>query len=113
MNKLPCLTGLLFACALTVRAAEPPALPSDWIDPDTGHRIIRLSPDSGGTSLYFHQRGYTPEGDKLVIRANGGIATVDLSTLGTSPPKVELILAGKSPIATAWRTRTTTAASLA
>jgi oligogalacturonide lyase len=105
MNKLPCLTGLLFACTLTVRAAEVPSLPSDWIDPDTGHRIIRLSPDTGGTSLYFHQRGYTPEGDKLVIRAGGGIATVDLSTLGTSPPKVELILAGKSAIATAWRTR--------
>lgn len=105
MNKLPCLTGLLLACALTARAAEAPTLPSDWIDPDTGHRIIRLSPDTGGTSLYFHQRGYTPEGDKLVIRANGGIATVDLSTLGTSTPRVELILAGKSAIATAWRTR--------
>lgn len=105
MNNLPRLTGLLLACALTLRAADTPALPSDWIDPDTGHRIIRLSHDTGGTSLYFHQRGYTPEGDKLVIRANGGIATVDLSTLGTSPPRVELILAGKSAIATAWRTR--------
>jgi oligogalacturonide lyase len=105
MNKLPRLTGLLLTCALTVRASAVPALPSDWIDPDTGHRIIRLSPDAGGTSLYFHQRGYTPEGDKLVIRAGGGIATVDLSTLGVSPPKVEVILPGASAIATAWRTR--------
>ncbi|HEY0863831.1 MAG TPA: oligogalacturonate lyase family protein [Lacunisphaera sp.] len=105
MNSLPRLAGLLLVFALVARAAEAPALPRDWIDPDTGHRIIRLSPDTGGTSLYFHQRGYTPEGDKLVIRAEGGIATVDLSTLGVSTPKVELVLAGKSAIATAWRTR--------
>ena len=65
----------------------------DLIDPDTGHRVIRLSPDEGGSSLYFHQRGYTPEGDKIVIRALGGIATVDLSTLGVSTPSVELVLA--------------------
>jgi len=87
--------------ALTTRAA----LPSDWIDPDTGHRIIRLSPDTGGSSLYFHQHSFTPEGDKVVIRGAGGIATVDLSTLGVSPPKFEMVLPGASPIATAWHTR--------
>jgi oligogalacturonide lyase len=80
-------------------------LRSDWIDPDTGHRIIRLSPDSGGASLYFHQHSYTPEGDKLVIRGTGGIATVDLSTLGVSPPKFTMVLPDAYPIATAWRTR--------
>lgn len=81
------------------------ALPTDWVDPATGHRIIRLSPDEGGSSLYFHQHSYTPEGDLLVIRAGGGIATVDLRTLGSSPPAVERVLPGYSPIATAWRTR--------
>ncbi len=80
-------------------------LPSDWIDPDTRHRVIRLSPDSGGTSLYFHQHSYTPEGDMLVIRGTGGIATVDLTTLGTSPPKFTMVLPDASPIATAWHTR--------
>lgn len=53
-----------------IQAASTPAakpLPRDWIDPDTGHRIIRLSPDEGGSSLYFHQRSYTPEGDKIII----------------------------------------------
>ncbi|MEO6995761.1 MAG: oligogalacturonate lyase family protein, partial [Lacunisphaera sp.] len=80
-------------------------LRSDWIDPDTGHRIIRLSPDSGGSSLYFHQHSYTPEGDKLVIRGTGGIAIVDLSTLGVSPPKYTMVLPDAYPIATAWRTR--------
>jgi oligogalacturonide lyase len=105
MKFLPRIACALLGLALTATAVDTPALPRDWIDADTGHRVIRLSPDSGGTSLYFHQRGYTPEGDKLVIRAEGGIATVDLSTLGVSTPKVELVLAGKNAIATAWRTR--------
>ena len=96
---------LILPVLLLLPAVVRAALPSDWIDPDTGHRIIRLSPDTGGTSLYFHQRGYTPEGDKIVIRTGEDIATVDLSTLGVSPPKLELILPNARPIATAWRTR--------
>jgi oligogalacturonide lyase len=95
-----------FALLLLVPAALTHAdLRRDWIDPDTGHRVIRLSPDTGGSSLYFHQHGYTPEGDKLVIRAAGGLATVDLATLGVSPPKIELILPEASLIAVAWHSR--------
>jgi oligogalacturonide lyase len=95
-----------FAALLALSsAALAAALPSDWIDARTGHRVIRLSPDTGGSSLYFHQRSYTPEGDKIVIRTREGIVAVDLTTLGRSPPKSELILAHASPIATAWRTR--------
>lgn len=93
----------LFTFTATVYGAE--GLRSDWIDPDTGHRIIRLSPDSGGSGLYFHQHSYTPEGDNLVVRGVGGIGIVDLKTLGTSPPKFELLLPEATPIATAWRTR--------
>ncbi len=95
----------LLALAHAAAESTPPALRSDWIDPDTGHRVIRLSPDTGGSSLYFHQNGYTPEGDKLVLNTPKGIATVDLSTLGASPPKVEIIAADARVIATAWRTR--------
>jgi oligogalacturonide lyase len=103
MSFMPRLTFLLISLISLAQAA--PELRTDWIDPDTGHRVIRLSPDSGGSSLYFHQHSYTPEGDKLVIRGTGGIATVDLKTLGTSPPKFEMVLPDASPIATAWRTR--------
>ena len=105
MTPMKTPTLLILPALLLLPAVVRAALPSDWIDPDTGHRIIRLSPDTGGTSLYFHQRGYTPEGDKIVIRAGEDIATVDLSTLGVSPPKLELILPNARPIATAWRTR--------
>ncbi len=97
---------LFFACQLLALggvAAE--TLPRDWTDPKTGHRVIRISPDTGGANLYFHQRSYTPEGDKIVLRTNAGIVAVDLRTLGTTPPVSELILAGAAPIATAWRSR--------
>jgi len=44
----------------------------DWIDPDTGHRIVRLSRVPGESqSLYFHQNEFTASGDKLVYE-NGG-----------------------------------------
>ncbi len=101
------LAVLFGASALRLSAADDVSreLPRDWIDPQTGHRIIRLSPDSGGGNLYFHQHGYTPEGDKLVLRTREGIVAVDLSTLGKTPPKSETLLANAFPIATAWRTR--------
>jgi oligogalacturonide lyase len=103
MNLFRCFVLFSISSAAVSFAQSAPR--SDWIDPDTGHRVIRLSPDSGGTSLYFHQHSYTPEGDKIVIRSGGGIATVDLRTLGRSPPQFEEVLPGANPVATAWRTR--------
>jgi oligogalacturonide lyase len=106
--------SLLFVVLSVARvlAADTPAaltasaqLPSDWIDAATGHRVIRLSPDTGGTSLYFHQHAYTPEGDKLIIHTRDGLSAVDLTTLGISTPKVELVAADTRAIATAWKTR--------
>ncbi len=83
-----------------------PSLRSDWVDPGTGHRIIRLSPDEGGSSLYFHQNSYTPEGDKLIIHtAEGHLATVDLTHLGETPPQARIIAEHTRAFATAWRTR--------
>src|SRR5262245_24495309 len=97
-------------CLLTVAAAVAPRLaaadaPAGWIDPMTGHRVIRLSTEPGSSSLYFHQNTYTPEGDKLVFDTRAGIAAVDLTTLGKQPPKPELIVPGARALATARRTR--------
>ena len=55
-------------------------LPTEWIDPDTGHRVIRLSKENGSTSLYFHQNGYTPDGQKLIIMTPTGLSAVNLKT---------------------------------
>jgi oligogalacturonide lyase len=54
--------------------------PTEWIDADTGHRIIRLSPEPGSESLYFNQNAFTADGDKMVITTPQGIATVNLKT---------------------------------
>lgn len=56
--------------------AEPPL---EWIEPATGHRVVRLSREAGSVSLYFHQNAYTSEGDKLLISTPGGLATVNLT----------------------------------
>jgi oligogalacturonide lyase len=107
MKPRSTLLPLLALVSAPLFAAEEAAVPPrDWIDPQTGHRIIRLSPDTGGTSLYFHQHTYTPEGDKLIIQTRDGIGVVDISTLGVSPPKFDLVVPGmRNVLATAWRTR--------
>jgi oligogalacturonide lyase len=55
-------------------------LPTEWVDPDTGHRVIRLSREPGTASLYFHQNAYSADGRKLVVTNSHGIATIDLKT---------------------------------
>jgi hypothetical protein len=77
---------------------------TEWIDPVTGHRIIRLSADEGGSSLYFHQNSYTPKGDGLVFNTKAGIAAIDLTRLGKEPVKTEIVVPGARAIAVAWRT---------
>jgi oligogalacturonide lyase len=72
--------------------------PTDWIDPDTGHRIIRLSREPGSASLYFHQNSYTPDGSKLIITTPSGISTVDLKTREIKPVvegKVGVLVVGR------------------
>lgn len=63
-------------------------LPRDWVDPDTGHRIVRLSDEGGSQSYYFHQNAYS--GDKLVFDTRSGISTFDFKT-----KKIEQIVAGR------------------
>src|SRR6516162_4363939 len=102
----PCL--LLFGVLPVLAVAQPgprgQTVPSDWVDPATGHRVIRLSGDEGGSSLYFHQNAYTPKGDKLVFNTRAGIAAVDLTRLGKGPVAPEVVVPGAQAIATAWRT---------
>lgn len=73
------ITGL----TLVIPACFADDLPKSWIDPDTGHKVIRLSEEPDSRSLYFHQNAYTSEGDKMVmtVKNPNGIAVVDLNTL--------------------------------
>jgi len=72
--------ALLMVCASSALAQAQQQLPKEWIDPDTGHRIIRLSEEPGSASLYFHQNAYTPDGQKLIITTPTGLSTIDLKT---------------------------------
>src|SRR5262245_42894027 len=67
----------LVISGISPASAEPP---TEWIDPDTGHRVVRLSQEAGTASLYFHQNSYSPDGKKLVVTTPDGISTIDLTT---------------------------------
>ncbi len=57
--------------------SEPPV---EWIDPDTGHRVVQLSREPGSVSLYFNMNAYTPDGQRLVISTPNGISVINLRT---------------------------------
>jgi len=69
------LLALFGAAGLT--AADPP---KSWIDPDTGHRVIRLTDEPDSASLYFNQNGYTADGKEMVYTVPGGIRALNLAS---------------------------------
>ena len=73
--RLACL--LLAAPLLAQNGGEPP---TSWVDPDTGHRVVRLTNEPGSASLYFNQNGYTADGKRLVYTTPGEISVLDLAT---------------------------------
>jgi oligogalacturonide lyase len=79
----------LAACALAL--ADSP--PSDWVEPSTGHRVIRLSREPGTASLYFHQNAYSADGRKLVVTTPSGIAAIDLASRA-----IETIVPGRAGV---------------
>lgn len=77
IGKIQVVLAIMAGCRFMAVAEEPPL---DWVDPDTGHRIVRLSRQPGTESLYFNQNAYTPQGDKMVMLTPDGISTIDLKT---------------------------------
>lgn len=59
-------------------------VPREYIDPATGHRVVRLSGDEGGGVLYFHQNSFLVGGGEMVITAPGKILMVDVPTRRTT-----------------------------
>jgi oligogalacturonide lyase len=74
---------LLSLIAASASVAQEP--PREWIDPDTGHRVIRLSDEPGSSSFYFHQNMYTAAGDKMVFSTREGLSVLDLRTRKIEP----------------------------
>ena len=69
--------ALAALAAILAYGAEPPR---SWIDPDTGHRVVRLTSEPNSASLYFNQNGYTADGRKMVYTTPEGISALDLET---------------------------------
>lgn len=91
------MLSLLFLLPMQLQAADAPP-PKTWIDPDTGHRIVRLTDEPGSASLYFNQNGYTPDGKKLVYTTPNGISVLDLASRETKSVvtgRVRLVDAGR------------------
>jgi oligogalacturonide lyase len=70
------------------RAADAP--PREWVDPDTGHRIVRLSDEPGSESFYFNVNPFTPDGKKMAFTSPTGISVIDLASR-----KIEKVVEGR------------------
>lgn len=57
--------------------------PKSWIDPQTGHRVVRLTDEPDSASFYFNVNSYTPDGREMVYTTPEGISVIDLSTFKT------------------------------
>jgi len=91
---------LLIVCVFCGSALgqQSSEVPREWIDPDTGHRVVRLSDEPGSASLYFHQNAYTPDGQKLLITTPTGLATINLKTRAVEKiveGRVSVIIVGR------------------
>lgn len=98
MKMLKSLLLILLAAFVTAAQQPQAQVPRDWIDPDTGHRVIRLSEEAGSQSLYFHQNAYTPDGTKMIMTTPTGIAAVNLKTHAIEKVvegRVSILIVGK------------------
>jgi len=79
-NMRTTVTAVLFSWLFALVATAQQAPPKEWIDPDTGHRIVRLTEEPGSASLYFNQNSYTPDGKSMIFTTPSGISVLDLAT---------------------------------
>jgi oligogalacturonide lyase len=71
--------------------------PTEWVDPDTGHRVVQLSREPGSESLYFNLNPFTPDGKKMVITSPSGISLIDLQSHEVEkivPGRLHIIMVG-------------------
>ena len=68
---------LALYCGTVYATDEPPV---EWIDSDTGHRVVRLSREPESLSLYFHQYPFSADGKQMVFTTPNGLSSVNLET---------------------------------
>jgi oligogalacturonide lyase len=72
-------TALILALGLPVAARADDATwtpgqepPKSWVDPDTGHRVFRLTNEPGSDSFYFNFNAFTPDGKEMIYTTSDG-----------------------------------------
>ena len=90
MRTWPIVTVLL--AATSVLHTQAP-LPREWTDAKTGHRVVRLTDEGGGSTLYFHDNAFSPEGDTLMFNTPGGIAVVKVAEIGGAAAQPAIVVA--------------------
>jgi oligogalacturonide lyase len=89
MNRIPRCIALGLAAAVlplfvSAEPVTPPVVknpPRSWIDPETGHRVIRITDEPNTESLYFNDNCFTPDGKEMIFTTKaGGISVLDLAT---------------------------------
>jgi oligogalacturonide lyase len=91
MKWLSMFLGL--AAAATGFHAQTQEPRRDWIDPATGHRIIRLTDQPGSSTLYFHDNAFSAAGDRMMLRTPKGIAVVDVAKIGSATLTLDIVSA--------------------
>lgn len=98
LKLFPFLAAISFVSSGQTNNVSPGTLPKTWIDPDTGHRVVRLTDQPGSASLYFNDNAYTPDGKEMVYTTPDGISVLDLETFKTRPVvngRVRVVVAGR------------------
>jgi len=98
MRFYPLLLCAMLATALRAQPGPSAEPPRTWIDPDTGHRVVRLTDEPGSASLYFNQNAYTADGKNMVYTTPGGISVLNLETRVSKPVvagRVRVIVTGR------------------
>jgi len=89
------LLSTIVACfsAATVFQAPKADDRRDWVDPATGHRVVRISEEPGSTTLYFHDNAFSAAGDRMMLRTPKGIAVVEVAAIGRARLTPQLVSA--------------------
>ena len=83
------LIAVVLTAAGVLQIQEPQ--PREWVDRDTGHRVVRLTDSPGASTLYFHDNAFSSEGDKLMINTPTGVAVIDVAKIGTDGARPDIV----------------------
>lgn len=99
LSVLPAVVSAQGVAKPTTHAVTVPRV--SWIDKDTGHRVIQLTPEKNSRGLYFNENAFTPDGNEMIYRVEESIYVLNLTTHKTrqlvAGPVNDIVVGHKSP----------------